>query len=93
MQISAGGHAVRHGLAVYKVSMKLSVHAKTGAREEKVEKISDTEFNVSVKEQPVEGRANLAIIKALARYFQVSPSRVRIVIGQTSRNKILEIIN
>ncbi|MEK7641318.1 MAG: DUF167 domain-containing protein [Patescibacteria group bacterium] len=71
--------------------MKISVHAKPGAREEKVEKISDTEFNVSVKEPPIEGRANQAIIKALAEYFHVSSSRVNIVLGRTLRNKIIEI--
>ncbi len=71
--------------------MKISVHAKTGAREDLVEKVSDTEFNVSVRARPVDGRANQAIIGVLAEYFKVSAARVRIVVGQTVKNKILEI--
>jgi len=79
--------------------MKISVKAKPMAREEKVEKINppngeagENTFEVSVKEPPVAGRANMAIIKAVAGYFNVAPSRVRIISGYTSRQKILEII-
>lgn len=71
--------------------MTITVHAKPSAREEKVEKISETEYRVSVKEPPVQGRANAAIIKALAGYFGVSPSQVQIVHGHTSRTKIIAI--
>lgn len=72
--------------------MKIVVTAKTGAREEKIEKISETEYTVWVKEQPVEGRANYAILKALAGYFKIPSSRIRIVIGQTTKKKIVEIV-
>lgn len=72
--------------------MKITVKAKPNSHEEKVEKISDTEFIVSVKEPPVHGLANKAIIRALANYFGVAPSRIRIVSGWTSRQKILEIL-
>jgi hypothetical protein len=71
--------------------MKIFVKAKPMAREEKVEKIDENNFRVSVCEPPVAGRANLAIIKAVAGYFGVAPSRVRIVSGFASRQKILEI--
>lgn len=71
--------------------MRISVHAKPGAREEKIEKISDTEFVVSVKEPPVDGRANRAIVEALASYFRIPKNLVSIVVGHTSRNKIIDI--
>ena len=51
----------------------------------------DVHFEVSVKEPPIAGRANMAIIKAVAGHFKVAPSRVRIISGFTSRQKILEI--
>lgn len=71
--------------------MKIFIKAKPNSKEEKVEKINDVHFEVSVKEPPVGGRANMAIIKAVAKYFDVAPSRARIISGYTSRQKILEI--
>ncbi len=72
--------------------MRIMVKAKPNAKEEKVEKISDTEFIVSVKEPPVKGLANKAIIRTLADYFNVVQVRVRIVSGYTSRQKVVEIL-
>lgn len=48
-------------------------------------------YKVSVTEAPVAGKANEAIIKALADYFDTSPSRITLVSGQTSKQKIFEI--
>ncbi len=59
---------------------------------EKVEKIDDSHFTVSVKEPPIQGMANRAIVKVLAGYFGVTSSSVKIVSGFTSRQKIIEII-
>ena len=71
--------------------MRIFVKVKPAAKEEMVEKIDDANFKVQVKEPPVEGRANLAVIKALADYFGVAQLNVRIVSGFTSRSKIIEI--
>ncbi len=72
--------------------MRVSVKVKTNAKNEFVEKISDTEFIISVKEPPIDGRANWAVCRSIADYFGVSPSRANIVSGQTAKNKIVEII-
>jgi len=71
--------------------MKFLVSAKPGAKEERVEKISENEYKVSVKEPAKEGRANWAVERVLAKHFGVPVSRVRIISGQTSRTKIIEI--
>lgn len=71
--------------------MKIFVQAKPNAGEEKVEKIDETRFVVAVKEPPVQGRANAAIQKALAEYFKIAPSRVRLVSGYSSKQKVFEI--
>lgn len=73
--------------------MKIFVKAKPSAKEEKVEKVDDLNYVISVKEPPVKGKANEAIRNALAVYFKTGSSRVKIVAGQTSRNKIIEILN
>jgi hypothetical protein len=72
--------------------MRITVKAKPNAREEKVEKIDENNFVVSVKERPEKGKANEAIRNALAVYFKVASSRVKIVSGYSSRNKIVEVI-
>jgi uncharacterized protein YggU (UPF0235/DUF167 family) len=46
---------------------------------------------VSVREPAVDGRATLAVIKALAASFDVPPSRVVLRSGATSRSKLFEI--
>ncbi|OGD30022.1 hypothetical protein A2833_02870 [Candidatus Azambacteria bacterium RIFCSPHIGHO2_01_FULL_44_55] len=71
--------------------MKIIVKARPNSKNESVEKIDDLHFEVSVKEPPVKGMANEAIRRALAAYFKISPSRVNIVAGHTSKSKIVEI--
>jgi len=71
--------------------MKIFVKAKPGAREEKIEKIDETNFVVHVKERPVEGRANFAIVQVLAKYFKVSNYEIKLVSGASSRQKIFDI--
>jgi len=71
--------------------MKIFVKAKPNSKKEFVEKISETNLIVAVKEPPVKGRVNAAIQKALAEYFKVSASQVVLVAGFSSKNKIFEI--
>lgn len=72
--------------------MKINVKAKPNSREEKVDKIDENNYMVSVKEMPEKGKANEAIRNALAVYFKIASSRVKIISGYSSRNKIIEII-
>lgn len=46
---------------------------------------------VYVTAVPENGKANEAMIRLLARHFDVAPSRIRIMRGQTSRLKTIEI--
>lgn len=59
-------------------------------KEAVVEKTADS-FEVKVKEKPVQGLANRAVINLLAEYFKISNDRVKLVKGFKSRNKIFEI--
>lgn len=71
--------------------MKIIVKAKPGSREDKIEKIDDSNYVVSVKAPPSEGKANAAIIKLLAGYFDISQSLIEIVSGYMSKTKVIEI--
>ncbi len=72
--------------------MRINVKAKPHSHEEKVEKIDEGHFLVAVKELPEDGKANAAIEKALAGYLGIAKSRVHIVSGHSSKQKIVEII-
>lgn len=86
--------------------MKIFVKAKAGAKEEKVvppqgklweeEKRGvpedDAWFLVHIKEPPMQGKANEAIIKALAKHFGVSKSQVTLISGASSKRKVFEIL-
>ncbi len=71
--------------------MKISVKAKTGSSREKVEKIDDNSYAVWVRAKPADGKANEAVIKALAGHFDIAKSKVSLVKGHTSKQKIFEI--
>ena len=71
--------------------MKIFVRAKPNSFEEKVEKTDENNFIVSVKEPPVKGLANRAIIKALSDFLGVHPARIKIISGFTSKQKTIEI--
>lgn len=72
--------------------MKISVSIKPNAKAKKVEKVDEGHFKAWVKESPVEGKANLALVKILADYFDIAPSRINIVSGHSSKKKIVEIL-
>jgi uncharacterized protein YggU (UPF0235/DUF167 family) len=85
--------------------MKIIVKAKTKARENKVERVTQPALNlnnkkvvdeavvykVSVKAAPVAGKANEAIIEVLAEYFDVAKSCISLITGQSSKQKVFEI--
>jgi uncharacterized protein YggU (UPF0235/DUF167 family) len=81
--------------------MKIFVIAKPGAKKPYTKeedaglfarpKGAMRSFMVAVTASASQGKANRAIEKALAEYFKIAPVRVRIVAGQSSRKKIVEI--
>lgn len=71
--------------------MKIFVKVKAGKREAIVKKLDDIHFELSVKARPEQGKANAEVVAALAQYFHVPSSRVRIISGHTARRKLVEI--
>ena len=55
-------------------------------------KISDHYFEARVDERAVGGRANKRLLQILAEHFKIPKSRISIVRGAKSRNKIVQII-
>ena len=71
--------------------MKIIIKAKPSSREDKLERIDDHNYQVSVKAPAVDGKANAAIIKLLAEHFDISQSLVEIISGYMARTKVVEI--
>ncbi len=71
--------------------MRIAVTVVPRARRTRVEPLEGGGFRVAVTAAPHEGQANEAVIEALAEYFRVPRSRVRIVLGRTARRKVVEI--
>ncbi len=71
--------------------MRIFVTVKPKSSKESVEKIGEREYKVSVSAAPEGGKANRAVVKLLADYFQVSLSRIAVVSGHASRRKVVEI--
>ncbi|MDK2795787.1 MAG: uncharacterized protein PWQ22_829 [Archaeoglobaceae archaeon] len=70
--------------------MRIIVRVKPNAKKRAMEKIGE-EYVVSLKSPPIDGRANAELIEIVSEYFKVPKSKIRIVAGQKSRKKILEI--
>ena len=70
---------------------EISVRVRTGAHRDEVAGVLDGVLLVRVAAPPHEGRANRALCRLLAECLAVAPSRVVIVRGQHSRQKLVEI--
>ena len=70
--------------------MKIRVKVVPNSKHEKVTGTGDY-FVVRVKEPPKEGKANKAVIKALAHHFKVPQRSVSISSGLKGKDKIIEI--
>ena len=55
-------------------------------------KVDGNNILIGLKSKPVKGEANKELIKRLAEHFNVHSSRVKILSGLKSRNKIVEIL-
>ena len=71
--------------------MKIFVSIKPNAKADHVEKLETNRYRVTVKAPPDEGRANEALIRCLADYFDLPKSRIFLRSGFKSKNKVVEI--
>jgi uncharacterized protein (TIGR00251 family) len=72
----------------WQLSMIIRVTVKPNSEEEAIEKVSDCQYFLKVKEPAEKGKANAAVVNLLQKYFK---KRVRIIRGFSDRDKIIEI--
>ena len=72
--------------------MLVSAIVTTGANEDTIKyDNAEKSYLISVKAQPIDGRANKAVAETLATYFDVPKSTVVLKRGATSRYKFFQI--
>lgn len=72
--------------------MKISVVVHPNAKKERIEKDLLESLHVYVNQPPLEGKANRAVISALADYFKVSKANITLISGFKSKHKLFEVI-
>ena len=70
------------------INMIIKIKLHPNSSQEKIEKISDKNYESWIKEKPIDGKANIELCKILKKYFKKS---VKIKSGFISRDKIVEI--
>lgn len=71
--------------------VRLGVHVQPRAARSEIVGVHGDALKVRLTSPPVEGAANEALVKFLADTFAVGRRAVRIVAGEHSRSKIVEI--
>jgi uncharacterized protein (TIGR00251 family) len=70
---------------------RIAVRVQPRARRGEIVGERDGSLVVRVAAPPVDGRANDALCRLLAARLRIAPSRVRIVRGAASRDKVVEV--
>lgn len=70
---------------------RLSVRVQPRARREELGGERDGALLVRVTAPPVDGRANDAVCRLIARRLRVAPGRVSVVRGGSARDKLVEV--
>jgi len=71
--------------------MRLTIRVIPKAKQNKIVKEGDR-YKVYLTAPAVEGKANKALIEFLAERFGVKKRNVNILLGEKSRNKVVEIL-
>ncbi len=72
--------------------MMLKIKIIPNSKINAIEKISQDNYKIKIMEKAIDGKANKAVISALAEYFNTKKSNINIVKGAMSSKKIIEII-
>jgi hypothetical protein len=72
--------------------MTIETIIKTKQKTSHIEKLENGTYKIYVKASPIEGKANIEIIKLLSKYFKVPQSNINIKLGKKTGRKIIEII-
>lgn len=69
----------------------ITVRVVTGSASPRVEELPEGHFRVYVSASPEKGKANAQVVKALAKHLRIPKSRIEIIRGHRTRDKLLRI--
>lgn len=69
--------------------MQINIRVIPNAKQNKIVESDDNALRVYVTTVPEDNKANVAVIKLLAEYFNVSKSRIKVIKGITVRDKTI----
>lgn len=69
----------------------IEVRLRPGAGRDELRGVKDGVLQAKVSAPPVEGRANRALCKLIAKRLGIAPSRVSVVRGEKSRDKLVQV--
>jgi uncharacterized protein (TIGR00251 family) len=69
----------------------LSVRVQPRASRNEVLEVRDSRLLIRTTAAPADGKANKAVIRLLADFLDVAPSRISLMRGQTQRNKLVRV--
>lgn len=72
--------------------MKIAVFVKPGSKKGDLVEAAGEGLTVFLRAKAVDGAANQALIRVLAKHFHVAKSQIAIVNGQKSRKKLVEVV-
>ncbi|MEM4271942.1 MAG: DUF167 family protein [Candidatus Pacearchaeota archaeon] len=72
--------------------MIIKTKIKPNSKEEKIERVSENEFVISVKEPAKGNRANIRVVNMISKELNVPYKNIKIK-NPASRNKIIELID
>ncbi len=73
-------------------NMRIELKVIARAKKEQVEKISENSYRIKVATPLEKGKANKRVIELLSEKLGIKKQDIRIISGETSSRKILEII-
>ena len=71
--------------------MKIKVKVKPNSKKEEIKQIDKDYYEVRVTVVPEKGKANKKVIELLSKHLKKPKSKFKIIRGETSREKIIEI--
>lgn len=71
--------------------VRITVHAKPRAKQSRVVRVDGLSVDVALAAPPVDGAANDELIATIADVLSIGKRAVRLVLGGSSKNKVLEV--
>lgn len=76
-------------LKLHPKGVTIALHIQPGAKKTELVGEHGERLKIKIKAPPVEGEANICLIEFLAGYFKVPRSRVHLLSGESSRQKLV----